>query len=39
MTHAALDVLSTRFPQVAADMVEATFARQAAIRKRAESES
>ena len=34
MTHAALDILSSRFPQIAEEMVEATFARQAAIRKR-----
>jgi competence protein ComER len=34
MTHAALDVLSSRFPQIAEEMVEATFTTQAAIRKR-----
>ncbi len=34
MTHAALDVLTSRFPQIADDMVEATFARQAAIQNR-----
>lgn len=39
MTHAALDVLSSRFPRVADEMVEATFARQAAIRKRIGSAS
>ena len=33
MTHAALDVLSNRFPQIADEMVEATFERQATIRK------
>ena len=37
MTHAALDVLTSRFPQIADDMVEATFARQAAIQNRQEA--
>jgi pyrroline-5-carboxylate reductase len=31
MTEAALDVLTSRFPQIAEDMVAATFARQAEI--------
>lgn len=37
MTHAALDILNSGFPRIAEDMVEATFAMQAALAKRAES--
>ena len=38
MTHAALEVLQSGFPRLADDMVEATFARQAAIRNQAGSQ-
>ncbi len=34
MTHAALDVLTSHFPQIANDMVAATFARQAELQNR-----
>lgn len=36
MTHAALEVLASHFPRLAADMIEATLARQAAIQNRQE---
>ena len=35
MTHAALQILASGFPRIAEDMVEATFATQAALAKRA----
>ncbi|MBK8741430.1 MAG: NAD(P)-binding domain-containing protein [Betaproteobacteria bacterium] len=35
MTHAALEILASGFPRIAEDMVEATFATQAALAKRA----